>query len=524
MKMNKGLKSGLLVFFLIFLFPLLKLNADLEVPFDNPEITISMDFQDVSLKDILKIFSIQSGLNFIASEGVQDRKVTLYMDKVAIKEAMDKIFKANNLAYELDKEDNIFIVKDLGKLETETVTKVFYLQYATVSSSSLKEEMSKQVTSSESSFAVASGGGGSSGGTGTGSGGKWKTESEAGITTAIKKMLSDRGSIIEDFRTNSLVVTDTPIRMPVIEKVIASLDLPVPQILLEVEMLDVSKNTVDNMGVLFGQTPFKVGITGATAALGTGFPFGSWVKTFTSSANRGSLSINPNEYAAQLDFLRTQTDTKFLARPRILTLNNETAEIRIATNESIGVKTTTEASTSTTSAEAERTETGVILRVTPQINIDAGEITMFVYPKVAEAIAGNTLTSAGQSFNYRDPEERSTKSIVRVKDGETVVIGGLIRNEMTNIQTKVPFFGDLPIIGALFRHTGNTGSNSGQKNKTRELLVFITPHIVKDSAFTLVKARTTVSLPEREQGLTSAVDRDKAIASSLDVMDDKKKR
>ena len=91
------------------------LGAQQELFLTQPQPTVSMDFQDAKLKDILKVFSIQSGLNFIASEGVQDRMITLYMDNVPIQEAMDKIFKANNLSYELDEETSIFIVKDWGK-------------------------------------------------------------------------------------------------------------------------------------------------------------------------------------------------------------------------------------------------------------------------------------------------------------------------------------------------------------------------------------------------------------------------
>ncbi|MDD4894428.1 MAG: secretin and TonB N-terminal domain-containing protein, partial [Candidatus Omnitrophica bacterium] len=103
----------------ICLFPL-KLPAAEKLPFDDSNITISMDFQDANLKDILKLFSIQSGLNFIASEDVQNRRITLFLDKVTIKEAMDKLFKANDLSYELDPDSKIFIVKDWGSPQAQT--------------------------------------------------------------------------------------------------------------------------------------------------------------------------------------------------------------------------------------------------------------------------------------------------------------------------------------------------------------------------------------------------------------------
>lgn len=486
-----------------------KSSADLTAPLTDLEPEISMDFKDAGLKDILKAFSMQSGLNFIASEAVQDRKVTLYLDKVPLKQAMDRLFKANNLSFEMDKEVNIFIVKDWGKLEVETITKVFYLKHATVSTSSLKEAMS---TNSDATTTA-----GTEGGTTTGEDeGKWKKEDESGITVAIKKLLSSSGSVIEDFRTNSLIITDTPNRMNVIVQVIAALDVAIPQVMLEVEMLDVSKNVVDAIGIKFSQTPFVVTLSGNTMPVG--FPFKDWGKAFPGSAGLGTWGINAtNTYSAQLDFLRTQTDTKYLARPRVLTLNNETAEIRITTSEAIGIQTTTEATSGTTSASAERYETGVSLRITPQIDLERGEITMFVHPQVSDATASSTLISGGATYSFRDPETRSTKTTVKVKDGETIIIGGLIRNQKTEVITKLPILGDLPIMGALFRH------KKVEPGKDRELLVFITPHIIKEAQTGIKLAQTKkATLPEREQNTVSMLDREVVVSSSLNEFEQNK--
>ncbi|MEW6101076.1 MAG: secretin N-terminal domain-containing protein [Candidatus Omnitrophota bacterium] len=513
MKANYFFRVSVFIFALFYSAFLPALNASSEAPEADTNITISMDLQDADLKDILKIFSIQSGLNFIASEAVQDRKITLYLDKVPLEKAMDRLFKANNLSFELDKRANIFVVKDWGKMQVETVTKIFYLKYASVSSSSLKEEMSRLLTSVGEIAGVssASGAGATTASTSGGSGesGKWTSEEESGITPAVKKLLSEYGSVIEDYRTNSLIITDTPKRMGVIEQVIAALDVSIPQVLLEVEMLDVSKNAVDTLGFEFGSSPFTAVLSGATGAVG--FPFHSWFDFIPStSGENGSLAINTgdNTYQVQLDFLRTLTDTKFLARPRLLTLNNETAEIKIATNESVGVKTITEATSGSTQAEPERAETGVILRVTPQINPEKNEITMIIYPKVSEAAQGNSLTSNGQTFQFRDPEERSTKSIVRVKDGDTVVLGGLIRTEKTEVITKLPFLGDIPVLGALFRHKNKS------KDRDRELLVFITPRIIKEANIKLAQSNK-VNIPAREQNTATGFDREMAINSSL---------
>ncbi|MCX5707175.1 MAG: hypothetical protein NTW13_05965 [Candidatus Omnitrophica bacterium] len=497
----------------------------------DKDVTISMDFQDASIKDVIKVLSIQSGLNFIASEAVKDRKITLYMDKVPLKEAMDKIFKANNLSYELNQDAKVFIVKDWGKPAIETVTKVFYLKHATVSSASMKEEMKNIISSNNTNnintLTNAQGGTSSSNSTSSSSSssggdeGKWKVEQDAGITNSVKKLLSEYGSVIEDFRTNSLVVTDIPSRMDVIAQVIASLDISVAQVMLEVEILDVSKNVVDAIGFKFGQTPLSVLITGAQANLG--FPYHSWAKTAI-NGGFGSVDINNTAsgggYKAQLDFLRTQTDTKYLARPKILALNNETSEIKIVTNEAIGVITTVASaggSSGTQTTEAERFETGVSLRVTPQVDVDLGEITMFIYPQVSESSTqAVTLTSGTGSYQFYNPEIRSTKSTVRIKDGETVVLGGLIRNQNSTVITKLPILGDIPLLGALFRHKNQS------PGKDRELLVFITPHILKDRNTDLPKSKTLV-LPQREQATVSVINRRQSMNTYLNNFETKQR-
>ena len=517
--MRVNFKSTIAVIIcLTFLFPL-KLNATLELPFNNPAITVSMDFQDASLKDILKILSIQSGLNFIASEGVENRKITLYMDKVAIKEAMDKLFKANNLAYEIEKESNIFIVKDLGKPQVETITKVFYLKHATVSSSALiKEKTDSLGTESDSSTSSTSSSSTSSSDT--------SSETTAGITDAITKLLSEHGSVIEDRRTNSLIVTDTINRMPMIAQTITALDVAVPQVMLEVEMLDVNKNKLEKIGIKYissmNASMFQLVTKGAILG-GTNFPLPGSSKSPSQTITGGSFDFfNTNPYNMYADFIKQDSDTKILARPRILTLNNETAEIKITTHEAIGTISLQQGqgSAASTTTSAERVDTGVSLRITPQISPETNDVTMFIVPIVTDATTSNTFSTG--STTYKDPEERTTKSLVRVKDGETIILGGLIRHEKSETITKLPFLGDLPLIGAAFRH------KNIDKNRERELLVFITPRIIKDSAAPKLAQAKIQKMPEREQAVAHSADRENLINNSLNMFEigeaDKKKK
>lgn len=414
---------------------------------------ISMDFQDASLKTILKVFSEQSGLNFIASQNVQDRIVTLYLVDVPLQEALNKIMSANNLTYDLDTGSNIFVVKEWGQPAVETMTKVFFLKYARLKGSKLQKAIDGAQT------AGSEAGGDTGGSTGGG-------EDEAGtLEDSIKAVLTGNGKVVADVRTNSLVITDVPSQFSVIEKIIGILDTPTPQVMIEVEMLDVSKNTIDELGMdMSGQLFSFVGSKGATKFPGF---LASGTNPGTSAFTYGTLSADV--FTATFELLTTDTKTRFLARPRILTLSNESAEIKITTNEAIGQNTviSSSQSASETTLEAERVETGVSLKVTPQVDTNSGYVTMFVQPTVSVAKTGATFAGT----TYKDPETRTSLGTLRVKDGETIVVGGLIRQTEETTLKKMPFLGDVPLVGALFRHKDKTVED-------RELIVFITPHII----------------------------------------------
>ncbi|MCQ9208821.1 MAG: hypothetical protein NG712_05535, partial [Omnitrophica bacterium] len=175
---------------------------------------------------------------------------------------------------------------------------------------------------------------------------------------------------------------------------------------------------------------------------------------------------------ATLAMLAKDTDTKILARPRILTLNNQTAIIKITADTAVSTATvqTSAEGLATTSITIERYETGVSLEVTPQIN-KAGEITMSLEPSVT------TVKTSSLLPNVSDPQERSVRTIVTVNDGETVIIGGLIDTNDVRVSRKVPFFGDIPLLGNLFRKQDDTSTD-------KEIIIFITPHLVKDGSRT----------------------------------------
>jgi len=465
---------------------------------------ISMDLEGASLIDVLKVFSQQTGLNFVSSEAVEDRKLTVYLESVPLKDAIDTIFITNNLSYEFYPDSNIFIVKDMGAPRIELETKVYYLKHARVKSSRLYQEIAGALERGE----ELGEGGGAGGG-----GGGGEDSADSGIIAAVNKVLSENGRVSEDARTNSLIITDVPSQFALIDKVVSSLDVPEPKVLIEVEILDVVKQNIDKMGIEWPNPEENEQLINLDLSSGsrlTRFPFGEGGTSgegYTITTAAGTWpggQFGPTMFSIigtdlALNFLRVQKDTKILARPKILTLSGETAEIKLTANEVVGVTRSKDEESNTVEYEIEREETGTILRVTPRVNPRTGEITMLVEPTVAVAL---DTPYVFQDLVIRNVHYRKTKSVVSLKESQTLMIGGLIRSDNVGEKSKVPFFGDIPLIGALFRSEDKT-------IEERELLVFLTPRIISDSPTVLSKP---VFLEGREQSLEA---RGNAIKNAL---------
>ncbi|MEI8012002.1 MAG: secretin N-terminal domain-containing protein [Candidatus Omnitrophota bacterium] len=398
--------------------------------------SVSLDFKNADLRDVLKAFSRQIGVNFIISEDVKAGPITVFLESVPVEDALKKILTANGLFGKYDAADNILVVGSMAT-KKKFITRVYALKYATVSTSKLL-----------STFAL--GGGSAAGGT---------------LVDSLKAVVSSAAKIAEDPRTNSLIITDEEDRFPIIEQTLARLDIPIAQILIEVQMIDTSKEALDEVGVKFGNTFFEL------AGLG-GKNYYYPLDQAKILNNGGSLTytsgtLNGGAFSAVLQFLSSRTDTKSLAHPKIMTMNNEMAQIKVTASEVVGVTTTAATSTSPMTQSAERTETGITLTVTPQVNLITGDILLAIEPLVAASRTGATFNSQ----TYKDPETRSAKVKMKIHSGDTVVLGGLLRSEEEKIVIKLPFLGDIPLLGRLFRH-----DRVSIKNK--ELLIFITPRVI----------------------------------------------
>ena len=470
---------------------------------------VSLDFKDADLRDVLKAFSRQIGANFIISDKVKAGPVTVMLEDVPVEDALKAILAASGLSSHYDQNDNILVINP-GDVDKKNITRVYPLKYATVSVSKLLSTFSISEDSDSSSSGGSSSGDSSSGGSSSGgassksSGGSSSGSSGGGtLVDSLKTVLSSSAKIAEDPRTNSLIISDQEDNFPAIERILAKLDVPVAQILIEVQMIDTTKQAIDQVGVKFGNTLYQINGLGGKKFY---FPFDQ-----TNILNKGgtlgytSGALSGSSFSAVLQYLNTRTDTKSLARPRLLTMDNETAQIKITAQEVIGVKLTAATANTAQTQEPERTETGIVLTVTPQLNLITGDILMAVSPKVIEARTGGTFNGE----TYKDPEVRGAKVKMSIHNGDTIVLGGLLRKEQEKVVNKLPLLGDIPFLGRLFRHDNVT-------TQDRELLIFITPRLVENTSG-MAPDRTAVGLGAREGRM---LPRDNAVSSALDHLGD----
>ncbi|NQU95123.1 MAG: secretin and TonB N-terminal domain-containing protein [Candidatus Omnitrophica bacterium] len=442
---------------------------------------VSLDFENAELKDILKAFSRQTGANFIASEVIEGKKVTVYLSDVSVDEALSSILKSNGLVYEKQKGD-VFLIKPSGTEEIKTITKVIKLHYIQAYSLTMPAE-DVGFASTGGAFPITEMGGSGEGGLASSAGSEMPQATQGKtIIDIVSSLLTKYGKIIADKPTNSLIITEIPENIKAIEAIIKELDVEPPQIMIQVEIVETTVSALKRIGMEYGSLTetlgFKYGIDADSdesqkLQVPVGFPFPEWwiKQTFDDQLlsnaalfNYGTITANNTEVILKL--ISNDEDTKYLSRPKIMTLNNQPAVIKVSANTAIGVESTTIGEGDQVLSKAERVETGIVLKVTPQANAK-GQVFMYLEPSVSRA-----QTSTFFSTQFLDPQVRSASCTVLVKDGDTVVIGGLIQTDNFKTIRKVPFLGDIPFFGEAFKSSYKRGDDT-------ELLIFITPHIVK---------------------------------------------
>jgi len=326
------------------------------------------------------------------------------------------------------------------------------------------------------------------------------------ILGIICSVLSPAGHAEVDPRTNSLIVTDIPEVFPQVDQIISALDKKTRQVMIEAQIVEIDSDKENDLGVSWGgsngelasftggqrDTSFPMVLPSNLSAVRFLDPVVNVISTLgtqsaasTSNGSSGSSLLNTpllgsNVMTSVLNLTSLQvilralvshSEARFLGKPKILTLNNKPAIIQTVDDQAIFVppNPTGVSGATVVPVTPERVSTGLTLVVTPQINT-GGYITMSVKP-IFTNVQSSALSSALQPVY--DPITRSASTMVRVKNGQTLVVGGLLQSTENKTVRKVPFLGYIPLIGWLFTDTSSSRINS-------DLVIFITPTIVSD--------------------------------------------
>jgi general secretion pathway protein D len=375
--------------------------------------TLSLEFQDAGIKSVFNVISRVSGLNFVFDKDIKpELKTTIVVKDMTIEDAIKLLLVTNQLQQEVINDNTIIIYPDTpAKIKDyqQQVVKSFYLANADVKK-----------------------------------------------TLEMVKTILKAKDVFIDERRNLLILRDTPEVIRLAEKLIAAQDLADPEVELEVEILEIDATRLNNLGLQYPQQ--------VSASLGTAGSF-----TLNQWQNRDSNFVTytvPNP-ALTLNLLKTDTDTTMLANPRIRVKDREKANIHIG--QRLPVLTTVSTAGVGSSQSVNYIDVGLKLDVEPSIRLD-DEVDMKVKLEVSNVNQTITSTTGTQVYEL---DTRNAETVLRLKDGETQVLAGLIQNNATSTVNKVPGLGDLPLFGRLF-------SNDNSNKQKTDLVLLITPHIVRN--------------------------------------------
>jgi type II secretory pathway component GspD/PulD (secretin) len=444
---------------------------------------ISLDIKGMDIVDVAKMLATRAGLNIVIGKNVTG-KVTLFLKNVDVWDAFEIIILANELAYEKEGDIiNVMTQRDYElkygeRFQDQKQAKVIQLKYAKAI------ELSKALNQIKSKVGVIVVDEGSNTLALIDSPQKIKEMEEFiknadlpvktrvfSLNYASAEKLSPKlqesitkgvGSIKIDERTNKIAISDFPEKLDEIAKIIFAFDEKTPQVLIDAQIIEIKPTDKFEMGIDWDywiEKHFKL-----SAAL----PISSTGRLLLGTTT--ASPAKPGQYKAIIDLLRTIGDTKILSSPRIMVLNNQEAKILVGTKDAYITSSTSQTGeTAVTAQSVNFVDVGIKLYVTPTINRD-DFVTIKIKPEVSSAIRTD-ITSEGQVTQIPIVSTSEAETVVTVKNGVTIIIGGLKKDERTKTVKKIPILGDIPLLGLAFR-------NIQDETKTTDLVILLTPHII----------------------------------------------
>jgi type IV pilus assembly protein PilQ len=433
---------------------------------------LTLNFQDIETRAVLQLLAETSGRNIVVSDTVHGN-VTLRLRNVPWDQALDIVMTTKGL--DMRQNGNVIIVAPAEEIAARE-TADLEAQLAISELEPLYSEFLQVNYAKASSLAelISGGGGGNA-------------------------MLSDRGSIAVDDRTNTLLVQDTADRLIDIRRMVATLDIPIRQVLIESRIVVVNDDFSRDLGVRLGVTAFNENSTdGVTVISGSGTGTDTMVGSvldnladsggttiypielptlnnrynvnvpITNAAGRFALAVLESDYLVDLELTALEAEGRgeIVSTPRVITANQKEARIEQ------GVEIPYQQSASSGATTIQFKKAVLSLTVTPQITPDNNIIMDLTVHKDS---VGDIISTGGLGGTVPSIDTRAVETQVLVADGQTVVLGGIYETERRETINKVPFLGDIPFLGNLFK------SKTRLDNKA-ELLIFVTPRILDEGS------------------------------------------
>jgi general secretion pathway protein D len=385
---------------------------------------VTLQFRDAPTKMVFEVLARQTGINFVLDKDVKsDGKTTIFVQEVPIEEAIDLVLDQNALARQILSSNMVLIYPNTAAKQKdyeEQIVHTFYLTNAVPKD----------------------------------------------VEGMLKSMLGAKNLFVDE-RTSVVVMRDTPDAVRMAQKLVASIDVPEPEVLIEVEVMEISRSKLLNLGI----TPPGSFTASATSVAGAATTGGASGLVLSDLSHQSDKTIGISAVSVTANALQTVGNTNTLASPRIRARNKEKAKILIGSRVPVITSSTALLSNGTASSSSvQYLDVGLTLEVQPTVYLD-GDVAI----KVGLEVSSITKTvNVGNTQAY-EIGTRNANTLLRLKDGETQILAGLIQDSDTRSSAGIPGLSQIPIVGRLF------GSHNSDREKN-EIVLSITPHIIRTQA------------------------------------------
>jgi general secretion pathway protein D len=385
---------------------------------------ITIEFKDAQLKTVFEVLSRTSGLNFMLDKDIRgDQKTSIFLKNSTIEAALNMTLLTNQLEQRNIDANTVMIYPNTQAKQKDyqpLVIKSFYLANAEAKN----------------------------------------------VANTLKSLLKIRDVVVDD-KLNLLMVRDSPEAIRMVEKLVALHDVREAEVMLEVEVLEVKRTRLMDLGIRW---PDQLGLTLLPSTTGGLLNLLDLKNLYTSAATKAPIDgekVGATIGGMNINAKKVDTDANILANPRIRVRNREKAKILIG--ERVPNITTTSTSTGFVSESVNYVDVGLKLDVEPTIYVDS-EVGIKVSLEVSNIISQLQTKSGSTAYQIGT---RTAQTVLRLKDGENQILAGLISNEERSTGNKIPGLGDIPIAGRLFGNQADDGSRT-------EIVLSITPRIIRN--------------------------------------------